>query len=219
METTRSFSSAALTKNCKNPEKILALMDWACTDEGQIMLRSGLEGDHWIRDASGKRVWTDLYVQALKDPDLTRTEFIDASDYTGLPVFNLLAADGQPHGLTTQIEWIDGQGLTERQKEAYTRLGWDSSLAWYSKNIKLGYTGLAGTVYIDPASDLGAIHTMMTESRVKNSAPLILAKSDAEFEQIYRNAMAEYDRINHQSVIDEFNRQYREQASELKKYQ
>jgi hypothetical protein len=136
----------------------------------------------------------------------------------GLPGFNVLARDGQPHDLTTQIEWIDGQGLSAREREAYSKLGWDSSLTWYSNNIALGHTGVAGTVYIDPSSDLGSIHTRMTEVRLRYSANLMTARTDADFENAYRAAMAEYDRLNHRAVIDEFNRQYRSKINELNRY-
>ncbi|MDR1566394.1 MAG: hypothetical protein LBS48_03805 [Treponema sp.] len=218
METTRSFNSFGLTKNCKNPEKLLALIDWACTDEGQIMLTSGIEGVHWTRNSSGKRVWTDFLVQMSRDSKLNLTEGLDIWTDSGLPRFNLPAADGQPHNLKSQIEWVDGQGQTDRAREVYTKLGWDSSMSWYSKNTKLGHTGVAGTVYVDPTSDLGAVHTKMTETRIKHSASLIMAKTDAEFESAYRNAMAEYDRLDHKAVIDEFNRQYREKIAGLNKY-
>jgi hypothetical protein len=219
LETTRSFNSWGITKNCKNPEKLLKLIDWACSDEGQIMIYSGLEGDHWTRDANGRRVWTDLFVQARTDAKVNAKEGIGGILTGGLPNFHVLAKDGQPHDLATQIEWIDGQGLNARQKEVFAKLGWDSSLTWYNKNGKLGYTGLAGTVYVDPASNLGAIHTKMTETRLKYSAPLMLAKTDEEFESIWRTAMAEYDRMDHQSVIDEFNNQYQGRLAELRKYQ
>lgn len=218
METTRSFDSWGITKNCKQPDKLMALIDWACTDEGQIMLRSGIEGTHWIRDSKGKRVWTDLFVQATKDNNVNAREGICMLGLSGLPYFNVLAKDGQPHDLTSQIEWIDGQGLSPQEKDAYSKLGWDSSLTWYSKNIKFGHTGVAGTVYVDPASNLGTIHTRMTETRLKHSGSLITAKTDAEFESAYQAAMEEYNRLNHKSVIDEFNRQYRAKLADLNKY-
>ncbi|MDR0656845.1 MAG: hypothetical protein LBG22_11065 [Treponema sp.] len=219
VETTRSFDSYALTKNCKNPERVIQLLDWASSDEGQIILASGLEGQHWIRDSSGKRVWTDLFVQAKMDPDINKKEGIGFGRNMGLPTFHLSAADGQPVDLTNQMIWVDGQGLSDREREVFSKMGWASSKDWWLKNTTFGETGLAGTVYIDPASDLGAIHTMMTEIRVRHAANLMQAKSDEEFERLYRAAMTEYDRINHQSVIDAFNRQYQSRADELKKYQ
>jgi ABC-type glycerol-3-phosphate transport system substrate-binding protein len=217
VETTRSFDSYGITKNCKDPEKLMALINWTCSDEGQIITRSGIQGAHWTLNAQGKRTWTDLFARAKLDPSVNAKEGIGMM--RGLPLFNLPAKDGQPHDLSTQIEWIDGQGLSARQKEAYSKLGWDSSLTWYSKNAKLGRTGVAGTVYIEPASELGSIHTRMTETRLKHSAALILAKTDAEFENVYQTAMAEYNRLNHASVINEFNRQYREKINSLSRYQ
>lgn len=216
METTRSFNSWGLTKNCRDPEKIMKLLDWASTDEGQIMLRSGIEGVHWERDESGNRVWTDEFVKCKREATYNRTQGVGTFGAgIGIPQFNLLAEDGQPHDLASTIEWIDGENLLPRQKEAYEKLGWDSSLTWYSENIALGHTGLAGSIYIDPTSDLGKLHIKMTETRVKHTAPMIMATTDEEFEAAYAAAMAEYDKLDHESVIDEFNRLYDEQKAAL----
>jgi hypothetical protein len=213
-----SHDSWGLTNKCRNPEKLLALIDWACSDEGQIILNSGFEGEHWIRDSNGKRVWTDLFVQAKTDPSVNKIEGLGLMP--GLPYFKVYAADGQPHDLTMEMEWIDGQGLSDREKEVFQKLGWSSSLGWYLDNhLKIIQTGLERTIYINPSSDLGDIHTKMTETRVKYTAPIMMAKTDAEFETAYQAAMAEYDRLDHQAVIDELNRLYREQANELKKYE
>ena len=59
----------------------------------------------------------------------------------------------------------------------------------------------------------------MIECRVKYTPKLILANSEEEFEKLYAQALAEYDKLNPQSVIDEYNRMLDEQAQKLAKYQ
>ena len=56
----------------------------------------------------------------------------------------------------------------------------------------------------------------MVEVRTKWSARMVLAESEQEFEQVYSDAMAEYDKLDHQSVIDELNRLYSEIPEELR---
>ena len=214
-ETTRPFDSWGITSNCKDPERLLELIDWATTDEGQILLRSGVEGVHWVNDG-GKRVATDELLKAVQDPEYNITQGLGMS--FGLPSFNLLAADGQPHALAADQEYIDKQVLTERQQQAYASLGWTSSKSWYLDNGYFAETGLASSVYIDPASEFGRTHQRMTELRTRYTAPLIMAADDAEFESVYAEAMAEYERLDPDAVIAEFNRLFQEQALKLEEY-
>jgi len=44
----------AISKNCKHPEKVLEILNWACTEEGGIYVFGGLEGLDWTKDENGK---------------------------------------------------------------------------------------------------------------------------------------------------------------------
>ena len=214
-ETTRNFDSYGITKNAVHPERIAELVDWAMSDEGQITLRSGVEGIHWERDSTGKRVMTESRKKAAieRDPKWNLTQGLNTYNYLGS--FNIKAADGQFPDLFSHAEINDEFGLTERQKEALRGLGWKNSKSWYISNMEYGETGLAGAIYVDSTTDLGKIHQQMTEVRLKWSAKMIMAKDDAEFENIYKQAMEEYDKLNHKSVIDEYNRLLAEAMAQL----
>jgi len=49
----------ALTSQCRNPEKVMEMLNWACSEEGGTFVMAGLEGMDWNRDASGKIVIKD----------------------------------------------------------------------------------------------------------------------------------------------------------------
>ena len=214
-ETTRPFDSWGITDNAKDPARLLELVDWITTDEGQILWRSGVEGVHWnVED--GKRVATDALIQAVTDPEFNKTQGLGLN--IGIPYFNMLAADGQPHGLSLDQEFIDTRQLSTRQQEAFAALGWTSSKSWYQENGYFAETGLASSIYIEPASDLGRTHQRMTELRTRYTANLIMADSDAAFEAVWDEAMAEYDRLNPEEVINEFNRLLEEMAVKLEEY-
>ena len=126
---------------------------------------------HWKRE-NGKRVPTETFIKAKQDPEFNNTQGLGLFSF--LANFNLLAEDGQPHDLSCEMEYIDNLSLTDRQKEAYKALGWENSVDWYIKNGVFAWTGLAGSIYIDPASELGKVHQKMTElraSREKNTKP------------------------------------------------
>lgn len=214
-ETTRNFDSYGITKNARYPERIAELVDWAMSDEGQITIRNGVEGIHWERDASGKRVFTELGMQAARDgkSDINLTEGLNV--YTFLGSFNQPMADGQFPNLFSHADIYDEYFLTDRLKETYAGLGWANSKGWWIDNMALGYTGLAGAVYIDSTTDLGKIHQQMTEVRLKWSAKMMMAKDDTEFEDLYQQAMAEYNMLDHESVINEYNRLLAEAKSQL----
>ena len=42
----------AITKNCKNPEKAMELIDFMNSEEGARLVYSGLEGSHWNNEKS-----------------------------------------------------------------------------------------------------------------------------------------------------------------------
>lgn len=215
--TTRDFNSYGITTNARHPERIAELIDWAMSDEGQTLMTNGIEGVHWERDASGKRVMTDLGIQARRAPlgDANKTEGLFIYNFT-LAWFNQLASDGQFTDLFAHAEIYDQYFLTERQREAYAGMGWENSKDWWIKNGVLQETGLTGAVRIDSTTDLGRLHQQMTEVRVRWSAKLIMANDDASFENIYQQAMAEYDLLNPDSVINEYNRLYAEAQAQLK---
>ena len=55
-----SWASMVITKNAAQPERIMQLIDWASTEEGQVLLGWGIEGDHY-NVVDGKRVLTDTF--------------------------------------------------------------------------------------------------------------------------------------------------------------
>jgi putative aldouronate transport system substrate-binding protein len=215
VEASRPFESWGLTTKCRQPERILKLWDYLTTDEGQILIKSGVQGVHWTMQ-NGKRVALDPLIKALSDSTYNATQGIGGS--SGMPAFNLLSADGQPHGIGSEQTFIDEKGLTQRQKDAYKALGWTSSKSWYLEHGFFAPSGLSTAVYIDPASDFGKTHTRMVETRLRYTSKLVLANSDAEFESIWQEAMAAYNKLKPEEVIAEYNRLIGITATKLQEY-
>ena len=216
VEASRPFDSWGITTNCKQPERIMELIDYMTTDEGQILLQSGVEGTHW-KVEGGKRVVTDELKKATSDPEYNVTQGIGGWG-CGLPTFSLLSADGQPHRLTSDQTYIDTIGLTQRQQDSFKALGWKSSMSWYLDNGFFAPSGLSTAVYIDPTSDLGKTGTKMTELRVKYSTKLIMAASDAEFDTVWEETMTAYEKLAPEDYINEMNRLLSTQAAKLEEY-
>jgi putative aldouronate transport system substrate-binding protein len=215
VEASRPFDSWGLTTKCKQPERLMKLYEYLATDEGQILVRNGVEGVHWTKK-DGKRVAMDDLQKALTDSAYNATQGVGAM--FGMPSFNLMAADGQPIDLTLDQSYIDAKGLTPRARDAYKALGWTSSKSWYLKNGFFAPSGLSTAVYVDPASDLGKTQTKMVELRLRYSSKLILANSEAEFESVWQEAMAAYKKLKPEEVIAEYNRLIGITAAKLQEY-
>ena len=45
-----------ITTACQNPERAVKFLDWLCSEEGQVLIHWGIEGENYTVDASGRRV-------------------------------------------------------------------------------------------------------------------------------------------------------------------
>lgn len=206
VETARPFDSYAITTSARHPERLVALVEWASTDEGQIILQNGFEGDYYTIE-DGKRVPTEKQMTATQD----------VTNEVGTAVLDFLprdksknSADGQYYNLREEGIYKDAATLTDRQREVYAKMGFDYSMQWGDEHGAFVDTGTSGSITLDATSEVAKIQQQMVECRVKWSAKLMLAESDEEFESIWAEAVAEYDLLDHQSVVDEYNRLYAE---------
>ena len=45
-----------ITTACQHPERAVKFLDWLCSEEGQVLIHWGIEGENYTTDASGRRV-------------------------------------------------------------------------------------------------------------------------------------------------------------------
>lgn len=76
----------AITKSCEDPVRAIQFLDYLCSDEGAILYRWGIEGEHYFLDENGKRYRTpEEIAKAQSDPDYSKTTGI--GNYTGFPIY------------------------------------------------------------------------------------------------------------------------------------
>lgn len=197
------FDSAIITNKAKDPERIMKFINWTLSEEGQIWRQSGIEGFTYTIE-NGKRVITDEYKQNWGNFDWKKTVGL-AFEYRFLPSTPGLAGDGQRFNLDSpelQLEIGDA-----RQMEAMQQLGIEN---YVEDSIVNTPVDLVGSITPDPQSAPGRLQTRLVDFRVKASADLILANSAEEFENIYKKAVEDYNKLSPEIVVDEYNKLYQE---------
>ena len=199
------YLSFGITDKCEDPERFLKFLNWCCTEEGQLVLQSGLEGVHYTVDEDGMRVPTELRLECMRNTDVANQEGLysnGGSMWRCLPIRQTVAENGQPYDLGASKALYDEVALTDRQREVYEGLGWEVSNQWWAENLEPADTGYSSSCALDTSSDLGKVGAKMVELRVKYSANLIMAD---DFDVVWAELMEEYDKLDHEAVIDAMN--------------
>lgn len=214
LEDTRPFAIYAITKNAKYPDRIKELLAWSKSEEGQLLLQSGVQGEEYdIVD--GRRMPTEAYRQALSDANAAHRIGFGMFNFLGLPLMK--SPDGVPYSLQYDPTLREDLQLTPQMREAYRQLGWANSKDYFLRTGEAAHTGIAGTISIDTTSRLGILHQKLIDFRVEQSAKLIIMpESDEEFERLYASIIGEYKKLAPEQVTDEYNRLYREAQARLK---
>ncbi|WP_235885325.1 extracellular solute-binding protein [Paenibacillus cymbidii] len=208
---TGTFLNLVITKNAKDPKRLMELVDWASSEEGMTLLQAGIEGKHY-NVQNGKRVPTDLYYKEVQDPQST----VGFGYFTFLGNDLRLGGNGQPYSFTNDWDFKDKLVQTPETMEAFGKLGWKTSVDYWKATTTGAPSGIITTVRIEPTSELGQLHQKMTEFRVKNTSKLVLAKSEDEFYKIQKDLTEEYKKLNPERVINEYNKLYDELSKKVK---
>lgn len=207
------YYTMVITKNAKDPKRIVELLDFFASEEGQILMQVGIEGKHYtIQD--GKRVPTDYYKAETKNPD-SRTG-LSGGNWFIFGQDKRAGANGKPYSFGYDPLYRDELIQTPETMDAIRKLGWQTSNEWWVKNGKGAKVGLIGNIKLDPTSELNPVYQKMVDLRVKNTPKLIMAKSEAEFDQIYNELLQEYEKLNPQKVVDKFNEMYQAELNAAK---
>jgi len=214
LENARPFDSFAITKNAKHPERIAELLDFVASEEGQILIGSGIEGVHYTIE-NGERVLTPEFIEKSKaDPANYLAEV--GIDIVGPATMQSSEMDGKPYKLFNDPAYVSENTDTPRVREAYAKYGWTSPRDWYKENGFEYKAGLIVSISLEANSEFAKIEQNLTQMRVKNAAFLIKSKSDEDFEKNYNKLVDDYMKLEPQKVLDEYNRLYQELKQQLK---
>lgn len=107
----------AITKSCEDPVRAVQFLDYLCSDEGAILYKWGIEGEHYFKDENGVMYRTQEEIdKSNSDPDYSKKTGI--GNYTGFPIYGdgATAEDGTPYTPVTRESVI--AEYNEEQKAA-----------------------------------------------------------------------------------------------------
>jgi len=193
-----------ITKNCEQPERIIEILEWACTEEGQCLLQGGVEGVTY-NTVDGKREITDEYFENWNNYTWKMPVGL-AYEFRFLPSLSGLASDGVSYNLDSRELQLRRQ--SERSRQAITEMGWDK---WYDmeNHLPVEIDPNATGATIDTTSEASRIETQLIDFRVKAYARLIMEPtSDEEFDALFEELKADYMKLQPEKVLEAYTAAY-----------
>jgi putative aldouronate transport system substrate-binding protein len=165
-----------ITKNAKNPDRIIKFLEYAWSDEGQMDLRYGKEGETY--------------------------EMVDGLPQHKAEVKELELSDNaawyNKYGLTAStLMWRAGKLWDDAEKRDFMK-NQPEQYAAKEMIAKYNFDGNAlGLDNIEPEGSTpeGVINAKIKDLWNKTIPKLVLAKSDAEFDDIYKDFVKDMDKV------------------------
>jgi putative aldouronate transport system substrate-binding protein len=195
----------SISKNAKDPERIMKFLDWLASDEGQVLRQWGVEGKHY-NVVDGKRV-----VPA----DIQNRKVNDASNFnkeSGISLYLAIApryGDGvkDPSGnyYTTNFPEQIIEGYTEAEKEtlkAYNAKTWKDLFPQESDFPAKEW----GALYNMPTPTDGNYNVIFkkTQDIIRKRIPEAILAKAADFDKLYDNFIAELDKVGAKEMEAEY---------------
>lgn len=197
----RGSYTSLITKNCKDPEKVIKFFNYLFSDEGQKIISCGVEGTAWWYNEDGT-VGHEENRAATALADLT--EYCSTYHVTGnfAPWINTSYWEGL---LGPMISPPEGEIVEVQNK----RLG-----PQYVTDIWAeGYGAL--TDAIPAGTDLYTAYTKINDACKTAGMKMITAASQEEFDQLYRDCIAEIERMGAADVNAALTAEHQAQCAAL----
>jgi len=206
---TYPYGTVVLTKKAKYPDRIMKLLDWAATDEGQTLIGWGVKGVHYDV-VNGKRVVKPEVVEAIKT-DKTYKEKQGL-----LNVFDFLGASrardksGQFRDFNFDADY-NALALTDREKAVLKAYGNKTYYDFWTKSSTLKYYNVAAlesTVLPNDSEENKVLQKAIKLRHDMYLSQLVMAESDAQFESLWAQYLKEHAALNPQQYIDKLTQLY-----------
>lgn len=177
ISTMNGWTLTFVSKNCKNPERAIAFIDYMLSEHGQMLVYLGVEGVTYDM-VDGKPVLTEEVSEILNSDRETYDRLYGADDAYWMFQNNVM-----------QLQW------KQKPSPATAQL-----IEWASK-----YTVYNGQYDVAPFMnpDIAALDDKCTKLWSETLPKLLLAPDEARFDEIFREFVEKRDVMGYQEVLKE----------------
>lgn len=211
------FGDRTVTNNCKDPERLMALVNYMYSDEGYVLQSWGVEGVDWyLNPETGRRDATpqliDMY---LNDPDAFEQRGFSKFQGFMTTCGNNLSVKDRNYGAIAYCEAMSQVTYTDRVIEAAQKTA-GQPLPW---NLNMDGVLPCGYVYVNDKGinsvsipvereDLKDIQDDVQDYTYSMIPKIIMAESDAEFNALYDECVAVRKEKGIDTLVDWYNEQF-----------
>lgn len=170
-----------ITKKAKNPERIIKFLEYAWSDEGQLDFRYGKEGETYDMVDGLPQAKPEVKELELKDNNAWYSKY-------GFTASTLLWRAGALWDEAEKRDFMKNQPEQYEAKKMLAKYNYDNNV--------LGLDNIEP----DGSSPEGVINAKIKDLWNKTIPKLVLAKSDAEFDEIYNDFMKDMDKVGAKKV-------------------
>lgn len=191
----------SITSSAEDPERAFDFLDWMASEEAQILLNWGIEGENYdIVD--GRRVMKEEDRERMNtDSNYARETGVGYYVYP-FPQWGNGAVDSNGQSITPNSEQDIIDNLTDTEREVLAEYGMDNWIDWFPDELEDPGHGAIANYNIPSGGDLQIIQQRaddITEQRVTQA---ILA-DPADFDDLWDSMLQELEEANIERANEE----------------
>jgi len=183
-----------INSKTQHPDRIIKLFNYLTQEEMSLNVNYGPKGASWDYDENGRVKFTDEF-KALKAEDANQAKLKYGNESLNW-LINWLPIQRTSPATNTEDELLKLKANDYFAQYTYDMLPFESA------------TPLGGT-------EEAGINAKIEESRVKNRAKMILAKSEAEVEKYYNEQIETEVKLGYQKLYEYQNKQFKDSKKAL----
>lgn len=175
----------AISESCENKERAFEFLDWMASDEAQVLLNWGIEGEHYTVEDGKRVVKPEVQVQKNTDPDFSKKTGIGAYVYP-FPQRGVGAVDSTGNSYTTTTIENVIANYNDAQKETLAGYGVNDFTEMFPTSEELGISkhGQVWQYTIPSDSDISIIQQKCDDYIQQAVTQAILGKP-ADFDKTW----------------------------------
>lgn len=214
----------AITKNCKNPEKAMDLINFLYSEDGAKLVYRGIEGVHWQIVNGAPQMTKDYLEKSAADASYTAKEGFVYSRLVGYDNSQILSdgATADLHSLPSEIvksvnpidiQFAQHYGNFQYPGQAVASLVENGTYKTNDPNFFL-----APLLVKELSDESKKILPQVDDYLNANIAKLIMAKDDAEFDSIKQKMINDINEKGYDIVVQEQTKLFEQAQQDAKSF-